>query len=111
MSLRERQPPQDYYRASRLLGERVAALRSALGWSQEGLAERTGLSRNQIQNIEKNRNNAKDPVTGLPGPGNARLDTIFLLADALGVTAMSLIDPAPVIDAPFLGELTPSLRH
>ena len=61
--------------------------------TQEQLAERTGISRNQIQNIEKNRNNSKDPETGKPGPGNARLDTIFLLAQALETSPLALIDP------------------
>ena len=67
--------------------------RKELGLTQEQLAERTGISRNQIQNIENNRNNSKDPVTGRPGPGNARLDTVFLLADALSLSVSDLIDP------------------
>lgn len=89
-----RQPPAAYYRAAELLGRRVFELRTDLGLTQEQLAERTGISRNQIQNIEKNRNNSKDPRTGRPGPGNARLDTVFLLADALGVSVTELIDPS-----------------
>ncbi|HEY0890037.1 MAG TPA: helix-turn-helix transcriptional regulator [Nocardioides sp.] len=67
--------------------------RVALRLTQEQLAERTGISRNQIQNIENNRNNRKDPVTGRPGPANARLDTIFLLAEALEMSPLDLIDP------------------
>jgi len=88
-----RQPPPAYYRAAELLGKRVYDRRTALGMTQEQLAERTGISRNQIQNIEKNRNNSKDPETGKPGPGNARLDTIFLLAQALETSPLDLIDP------------------
>lgn len=62
-----------------------------LGLTQEQLAERTGISRNQIQNIERNRNNQKDPKTGLPGPANARLDTVFLLAQALELDVTDLL--------------------
>ncbi|WP_459981981.1 helix-turn-helix domain-containing protein [Nocardioides sp. AN3] len=93
MPSRQRQPPPSYFRAAELLGRRVTERRTALGMTQEQLAERTGISRNQIQNIEKNRNNSKDPVTGMPGPGNARLDTIFLLAEALETSPLLLIDP------------------
>jgi len=88
-----RQPPAAYFRAAERLGRRVHDRRKELGLTQEQLAERTGISRNQIQNIENNRNNSKDPVTGRPGPGNARLDTVFLLADALSLSVSDLIDP------------------
>jgi transcriptional regulator with XRE-family HTH domain len=88
-----RRPPDAYYRAAELLGRRVRERRIGLGITQEELAERSGLSRNQIQNIERNRNNVKDPETGLPGPGNARLDTVFLLAEALEVTVIELLAP------------------
>ncbi len=89
---------QDAYReASRLLGEKVRALREAQSLTQEDLSERTGISRNQIQNIEHNRNNAKDPVTGLPGPGNARLETVFLLAHELRVDVTYLVDPTRLV--------------
>lgn len=88
----------DYTRASALLGRKVAALREAHGLTQEQLAERTGISRNQIQNIEHNRNNTRDPVTGRPGPGNARLETIFLLADVLRVDVTYLVDPKIGVD-------------
>jgi transcriptional regulator with XRE-family HTH domain len=90
-----RQPPAAYYAAAEQLGIRVRHRRRELKLTQENLAERTGLSRNQIQNIENNRNNDKDPVTGQPGPGNARLETVFLLAEALDVTAVYLISPEP----------------
>lgn len=86
-------PSPDYVRAADLLGRKVRALREDRGLTQEGLAERTGIHRNQIQNIENNRNNTKDPVTGLPGPGNARLETVFLLAAALRVDVTYLVDP------------------
>ncbi len=88
----ERQRSRSYAQAAELLGRRVASTRELRGLTQEQLAELTGLSRNQIQNIERNRNNSKDPVTGIPGPGNARLETVFVLADALQVDVTWLLD-------------------
>lgn len=88
-----RDHPAAYARAAELLGKKVRALREARGLTQEQLAHSTGISRNQIQNIENNRNNAKDALTGRPGPGNARLDTVFRLADELHVDVTYLIDP------------------
>lgn len=79
-----RHTPSDYERVAHLLGIRVATLRGLRGLTQEGLAERTGLSRNQIQNIERNRNNQQ-------GFGNPRLETIVRLAVALEVDATYLI--------------------
>ncbi len=88
-----RDPYADYVRAAALLGEKVRALREDRGLTQEQLAHRTGISRNQIQNIEHSRNNSRDPETGRPGPGNARLDTIFMLATELRVDVTYLVDP------------------
>ena len=84
--------PAAYYEASARLGERVRALREAKDLTQEQLAERTGISRNQIQNIESNRSNHKGP-DGQAARSNARLDTVFRLADALDVTVIYLLDP------------------
>lgn len=61
--------------------------------TQEQPAHRAGLSRNQVQNIEHSRNNTKNPTTGRPGPGDARLDTVFRLASALQVEVTYLVDP------------------
>ncbi len=89
-------PPADqsdrFRQAAELLGRKVAAAREARSLTQEQLAALTGISRNQIQNIERNRNNTRDPSSGRPGPGNARLDTIYLLADALHVDVTWLVD-------------------
>src|SRR3954452_24439982 len=52
-------------------GELLRRLRSAAGLSQEALAERAGLSRNGISNLERGVN---------PAP---RLETVRLLAEAL----------------------------
>src|SRR5262245_10231693 len=63
------------------MGERTASfgaelhrLRSRAGLSQEALAERAGLSRNGISNLERGVK---------PAP---RLETVRLLADALGLS-------------------------
>lgn len=86
-------------RAAKLLGAKVAARRSQLELTQEQLAERAGISRNQVQNIEHSRSNVKDPNTGRPGPGNARLDTVFRLAAALEVEVTYLVDPRQAVES------------
>lgn len=60
----------------------------------------SGVSRNQIQNIEHSRKNSPDPETGQPGRGNPRLETIYQLADALDVHPIVLVDP----DIPLPGD-------
>ncbi len=88
-------------RAAALLGSKVRAVREARGMTQEQLADRAGISRNQVQNIEHSRNNTRSPDTGRPGPGNARLDTVFRLAFSLEVDITYLVDPdRPVIPVP-----------
>lgn len=79
--------------AAASMGTKVRALREEQGLTQEQLAHLAGISRNQIQNIEHSRNNQRD-ASGRPGPGNARLDTVFKLAFALEVSPMYLIDVA-----------------
>ena len=90
----------DYERAAYLLGLRVHRLRRQQGITQEALAERTGLSRNQIQNIERNRNNRRDPQTGRPGIGNPQLETVFRLAAELQVDPSYLISTDPEVMPP-----------
>lgn len=99
--------PSPYEQAAYLLGVRVSRLRQHRGFTQEALADRTGLSRNQIQNIERNRNNQRDPRTGRLGSGNPQLETVFLLARELEVDPAYLIstDPAEVPPEP------PSVRR
>ena len=65
-------------------GEILRRLRSAAGLSQEELAERAGLSRNGISNLERGRH---------PAP---RLETVRLLADAL---ALPELDRAALLAA------------
>ena len=90
---------EDYRLAVGLLAEKVLHLREARGLTQEQLAERAQISRNQVQNLEKNRGNQRDPQTGRASVANARLDTIFALAAALEVDVTLLIDPHASIDA------------
>lgn len=85
--------PASLDRVALALGEKVRTLRERRAWTQEELAERAGISRNQVQNIEHSRNNRRDPKTGKPGRGNPRLETIFHLADALDVEVVVLINP------------------
>jgi transcriptional regulator with XRE-family HTH domain len=58
-------------------GDRVRELRTAQGHSQETLAQASGLHRNYIGGIER-------------GERNVGIDTVFRLADALGVEPTDL---------------------
>lgn len=89
------QHPKGYLKATVRMGERVAALRRQNGWTQDDLAKKTGISRNQIQNIERARGNQFDPRTGEPTPSNPTLETIFRLAEAFAVDAHDLIENRP----------------
>lgn len=75
---------------SAALGRRVRERRESLGFSQEELAHRSGLSRNQVQNLENNRNNTRD-AAGRPGPANPRLDTMRSIAVVLEVSLSDLL--------------------
>jgi transcriptional regulator with XRE-family HTH domain len=75
--------------AGRMLGRKVRAARRAQGLSQRELAQRTHLSRSQIQNIELNRTKGADTV----GSINPHQATIVALAEALDVEVAYLIDP------------------
>jgi transcriptional regulator with XRE-family HTH domain len=60
--------------------------------TQEQLAEAAGLHRNQVQNIENSRNNARDSQgRPTPGPGNPQLDTIWAIARALEIYVVDLL--------------------
>jgi transcriptional regulator with XRE-family HTH domain len=62
-----------------LFGTRVRKLREARDWSQERLAEESGLNTVQISHIENGRNEPK-------------LRTILALAKAFGIRAGELIE-------------------
>lgn len=63
----------------RLVGRNVRRMRSARGWSQEQLAEKSELSQQFISRIEA-------------GIQNPTLKSLGRLADALDVAAASLLD-------------------
>lgn len=87
--------------AARAFGERVRVLRKSAGLSQEGLAYRAGITKNQVQLIEAGRGSGTES-----GPiSNPRMKTLFGLASALGVAASDLladtnadIEPEPETD-------------
>ena len=61
--------------------------REQAGMTQEELAHRAGLSRNQVQNLENNRNNN---TTGRSS-ANPSLDTILALEAAFGLELGDLL--------------------
>src|SRR5918912_2778010 len=74
----------------RHLGQRIASLRHANGWSQRRLAQAAGVSHGYVALLELGR---------LPSPGKFRLDAV---ARALNLrTADALLSPAANADAPF----------
>lgn len=60
-------------------GQRIRTLRHAMGWSQEDLAERTGLDRTYISSVER-------------GQRNISLNNIAALATALEVSFAELFE-------------------
>ncbi|NNG19383.1 helix-turn-helix transcriptional regulator [Naumannella sp. ID2617S] len=85
--------PEGWPDITRTLGVKVRTHREAQGLTQEQLAEAAGISRNQVQNIELNRNNQA-------GAGNPRLDTVYALARALRVDVGYLVDHRQPLDPP-----------
>lgn len=63
------------------IGDRVRALRKRRGWSQEGLAGASGLSKPTVQDVER----PKEPKDRHPG-------TLQAIADALGVPLSKILD-------------------
>jgi len=76
---------------ARAFGERVRVLRHSARLSQEALAYRAGITKNQVQLIEAGRGSARES-----GPiSNPRMKTLFGLASALGVTPSELLAADP----------------
>jgi transcriptional regulator with XRE-family HTH domain len=63
-----------------LIGGRVRARRHARGWSLDKLAERSGVSRRMLVNVEQ-------------GVTNASIATLLRLSEALGIGLPSLVAP------------------
>ncbi|MFT3943211.1 MAG: helix-turn-helix transcriptional regulator [Ancrocorticia sp.] len=73
--------------AARALGEEIRALRRAAHLSQEALAYRAGITKNQVQLIEAGRGSARES-----GPiSNPRMKTLFGLAEALEIEPSELL--------------------
>lgn len=70
-----------------LIGERVRARRRARGWTLDELAERSGVSRRMLVNVEQ-------------GVTNASIATLLRLSEALAIGLPALVAP-PDSDAPF----------
>lgn len=86
-----------------LFAARVRQLREAAGLSQEALAKKAGLHRTHVSLIER-------------GKRVARLDTVSLIATALGVPASELVTDAPLsvppgTDRAELERLWPALQE
>ena len=71
-------PPPGYVEAAANLSRNVRDMRKQRGLTQLALSKRAGVSRNEISNIENNRN-------------SAYMTTIYRLADALSVNAVELL--------------------
>lgn len=78
-------------------GHRLVVIRKARGYSQEVLAERSGLHRNQISNLERGTSNRA------PHVADPLLSTVYRLAGALGVPPAYLLPDLrdPVATASF----------
>jgi transcriptional regulator with XRE-family HTH domain len=88
--------PEDWREIASALGSRIRAVREEQRMTQEDLAHRAGISRNQVQNIEASRNNTRDnDGRPAPGPGNPRLSTLVMIARALDVPITRLL-PAQI---------------
>lgn len=81
----------------RALATRVRKARRERDLSQEDLADRAGVSRSVVAELERSRldqsKSRKDPRTR--PPRNITLDSLFRMADALGVHPADLLDDRP----------------
>lgn len=73
------------------LGATLRRLRNDRGLSQESLANRAGITKNQLQLIEAGRATGRKEAAG---PSNPRMDTLFGLAEVLEVTVAKLMSEA-----------------
>src|SRR5215210_708087 len=74
-----------------LIGERVREHRTARGWTLHELADRSGVSRRMVINIEH-------------GEGNPSIATLLRISDALGVGLPVLVD----VERPVAVTITPA---
>lgn len=78
------------------LGKRLLLSRRDLGWNQDDLAEKSGISRGYISNIERGR------IT------NVGVEVVFALAEALEVTPAYLLG---LVDDPLANVQESALRE
>ena len=76
---------------AKLFGATLRSLREERGLSQESLAFRAGVTKNQVQLIEAGRSSGRKDAEG---PSNPRCSTLAGLADALGIKASELLAAA-----------------
>lgn len=74
-------------RGAKILGDHVRLLRRSRGISQEDLARKVGVSKNQTQLIAAGRQSGRE--TGRPS--NPRTSTLWGLASALGLPTSQLL--------------------
>lgn len=72
---------------ARSLGEQVRQRRRSAKMSQEELAYRAGITKNQVQLIEAGRQSGRD--TGKPS--NPRMSTLVGISEALGVAVSDIV--------------------
>lgn len=72
-------------------GAALRRLREERGLSQETLAFRSGVTKNQVQLIEAGRSSGRRDALG---PSNPRMSTLCGMADALGVPVSVLLATA-----------------
>lgn len=76
---------------ARRFGAALRRLRAERGLSQETLAFRAGVTKNQVQLIEAGRSSGRKDADG---PSNPRLSTLAGLADVLGMSVSALLAEA-----------------
>lgn len=79
--------------SARQLGVALRRLREERGLSQEKLAFRAGVTKNQVQLIEAGRSSGRKEAIG---PSNPRLSTLAGLAEVLGLSVSALLAEAGI---------------
>lgn len=74
--------------AALVLGDRIRQRRKDLGYTQESLAQASGITTNAVQLIESGRGSARFDGP----PSNLTLTTLFGIADALSMPPGALIE-------------------
>ncbi|RYF40303.1 MAG: XRE family transcriptional regulator [Comamonadaceae bacterium] len=74
------------------VGDRIRVLRAERSLSQETLAYRAGITKNQVQLIEAGRSAGRDT----PGPSNPKLGTLVGIAQVFDMTVAEFLAGADV---------------